>query len=302
MDSLDAVVRQRADGESRFVECSGFRLHYKVFGSGRPPFVVLLHGSFLSLRSWRHVTAPLADEATVVALDRPAWGLTSRPLPRKGSQVGYSAEAQADVVAACLKTLDIEEAVLVGNSTGGTIAMLAALRHPGLASKLVLVDAMILSAYAASGIPSPIKPLMKAMGPAFALLMRLLITKLYDKNIRGFWHDPARLSDKELAAFRDDFMIGRWEKGFWEIFIETHHLHLEEQLGSLAMPVLVVSGEHDQTVKVEESRRLASLIPGASYRAIADSAHLPHEEQPERFLDVLIPFIRAPLKSCSADR
>ena len=65
--------------ESHFIEVNGFNVHYRMAGSGKP-LVVLLHGSFLSLRSWRLVFEKLAETATVIAFDRPAFGLTSRPL------------------------------------------------------------------------------------------------------------------------------------------------------------------------------------------------------------------------------
>lgn len=292
MNNFEQERRRLADADSRFIDCNGFSVHYKMFGSGRPPFVVLLHGSFLSIRSWRDVMGPLSDEATVVAFDRPAFGLTSRPVPSKRNEARYSPEAQSDLVAALMSRLGIDRAVLVGNSTGGTLALLTALRHPGRVQGLVLAGAMIYSGYATSEVPAFMKPFMKAMTPAFSRLMKLVITKLYDHNIRGFWHVKGRLSDETLAAFRQDLMVGDWSRGFWELFLETHHLHLDRQLKTLSVPALVVTGEHDLTVKVDESLRLARELPGASLQVIADCAHLPHEEQPEAFTRILTEFVR----------
>ena len=62
--------------EKRFIEVNGFKVHYQMAGSGKP-LVVLLHGSFLSLRSWRSVFDELAKTTTVLAFDRPAFGYTS---------------------------------------------------------------------------------------------------------------------------------------------------------------------------------------------------------------------------------
>lgn len=292
MESFKQLQRRKAGPESRFIDVNGFRVHYRQTGCGTGPVVVLLHGSFLSIRSWAKVMGPLAESATVVAFDRPAFGLTSRPVPATGNEARYSPEAQSDLIISLMDRLGIDRAVLVGNSTGGTLALLTALRRPERVQGIVLVGAMIYSGYATSEVPAFMKPFMKLATPLFSRLMRRIITKLYDRNIRGFWHVKSRLSDGELAAFRDDLMVGDWSRAFWELFLETHHLHFERRLQSIAVPSLVVTGEHDLTVKAEESLRLAKELPGASLEVIPDCAHLPQEEQPQAFVEAVRPFIR----------
>jgi pimeloyl-ACP methyl ester carboxylesterase len=267
-------------------------VHYKLYGSGKPPYLVLLHGSFLSIRSWRDVTASLSKEATVLVFDRPAFGLTSRPVPLPGNEARYSPEAQSDLIVALMDKLGFERAVLAGNSTGGTLALLTALRHPGRVQGLVLVGAMIYSGYANSEVPSFMKPFMKLMSLVFSRLMKLMITRLYDGNIRGFWHVKSRLSDETLAAFRADLMVGDWSRCFWELFLETHRLGFKKRTASVKVPTLVVTGEHDLTVKTEESFRLVREIAGAELLVIPDCAHLPQEEQPEAFVKGVQTFMR----------
>ena len=85
--------QQLADPDSRFIEINGLAVHYKQLGQGQPTFI-LLHGFGASLFSWREVMAPLADMGTVVAFDRPAFGLTARPMPGEWeSDSPYSAAA-----------------------------------------------------------------------------------------------------------------------------------------------------------------------------------------------------------------
>ena len=72
--------------DNHFIEVNGFNVHYRLAGNGKP-VVMLLHGSFLSLRSWRLVFDELAETLSVIAFDRPAFGLTSRPLPSKATWV-----------------------------------------------------------------------------------------------------------------------------------------------------------------------------------------------------------------------
>ncbi len=286
-----ATNGKQTSPEKRFIDVNGFKVHYRMAGSGKP-LVVLLHGSFLSLRSWRFVLDDLAKTTTVLAFDRPAFGYTSRPLPSKATGVSYTPEAQCDLVIALMKKLGFSKAVLVGNSTGGTLALLCALRYPQHVEGVVLAGAMIYSGYATSEVPAFMKPAMKALTPLFSGLMKFLITKLYDRNIRGFWHNKERLGDAVLAAFRSDLMHGNWSRAFWELFLETHHLQLENRLKTMSLRSLVITGEHDLTVKTEESIRLARELPCAELVVVPDCGHLPHEEQPEAFLVAVRKFLK----------
>ena len=287
-----ATNGRKSSPDRHFIEVNGFKVHYRMAGTGKP-LVVLLHGSFLSLRSWRFVFDKLSENVTVLAFDRPAFGFTSRPLPSTATGVSYTPEAQSDLVIALIKKMGFSKAVLVGNSTGGTLALLTALRYPQHVEGVVLAGAMIYSGYATSEVPAFMKPAMKSMTPFFSRLMKFLITRLYDRNIRGFWYNKERLSDDVLAAFRSDLMIGDWSRAFWELFLETHHLRLDERLKTMSLPSLVITGEQDLTVKTAESIRLARELPCAELVIVPDCGHLPHEEQPEAFLLAVKKFLNS---------
>lgn len=293
MDKSGTQPAQPAEAESQFIEVNGFRIHYQRRGSG-PTLILLLHGSFLSLRSWRHVVEPLADRATVVAFDRPVCGRTSRPLPTGRGPSLYSAEAQSDLVAELIVRLGFQQAILVGSSTGGTVALLTGLRHPERVRGLILVGAMVYSGYATSEVPAPVLGLMKAFKPLFSRIMRVMIVKLWDKALRKFWYRQERFPDEDIAAYRADFMQGPWDKAFFELFLATRRLGLEDRLAGLRIPTLVVTGEHDRAVKPEESVRLAKALPDAELAVVADCGHLPQEELPEAFMDAVTPYLSRP--------
>lgn len=286
MDHFAALQNQLADPDSQFLDVHGFRIHYKRLGTG-PNLILLLHGSFLSLRSWSQVMAPLAEQATVVAFDRPVFGLTSRPLPKSKGASLYSADAQSDLVAAVIEALGFTQAIVVGNSTGGTIALLTALRHPERVRGLVLVAPMIYSGYATSQVPAPMLAMMTGLRPVFARIMKIMIAKLYDKAIRKFWFQQERLTADMLATIKADFMVGPWDQAFFELFLATRRLDLDTQLQSVQLPALVVTGAHDRAVKPEESERLARELDGATLEIIPDCGHLPQEETPEVFVAVV---------------
>lgn len=80
-------------------------------GSGEPVYV-LLHGFAASLYSWLNVMPELARQGTVIAFDRPAFGLTERPLKWDG-QNPYSSEFAADLTIGLVDRLGVRKAILV---------------------------------------------------------------------------------------------------------------------------------------------------------------------------------------------
>ncbi len=261
-------------------------MYYEQVGEGKPA-LVLIHGSFLSTFSWRYVMQPLAEYGMVVAFDRCAFGRTSRPLifgqhDSIGTNNPYSPEGQADMTMALLDSLGIEKALLVGNSTGGTIALLTALRYPERVQGLVLVDAMVYSGYPVSEMPAWVRQWFpRKVG---AMLVGLIIRRMYTTIIRTFWYDRSHVTEDMLATYRHMLQEDNWAGALWALISETHRLRLAEQLRHIRVPSLVITGEHDTPVPVDQSIRLADELPGAGLAVIPQCGHVPHEECPEAFL------------------
>lgn len=116
--------RELADPDSRFIALNGLTVHYKEAGQGGRAFI-LLHGFGASAYSWQNVLGDFASQARVVAYDRPAFGLTSRPMPAEwlDGENPYSAAANVELLAALMDSLGMEKAILVGNSAGGGAAI-----------------------------------------------------------------------------------------------------------------------------------------------------------------------------------
>jgi pimeloyl-ACP methyl ester carboxylesterase len=105
----------------RYINAGGVRLRYIVAGSG--PVVVLLHTLRTQLDMFQKVFPELAKRYRVYALDYPGHGYSDIP------PADYTADFFTGSVARFLDELQIKEAVLAGESIGGTIALLLAARH-----------------------------------------------------------------------------------------------------------------------------------------------------------------------------
>lgn len=276
-----APAESVADADSQFIDINGLKVHYKQAGSG--PVLVLLHGFGASTFSWREVIQPLSAAHTVIAYDRPAFGLTSRPLPGDWSDPNpYTLDAQADLLVALLDAKEINQAVLVGNSAGGTVAVYTALKYPQRVQALVLVDAAV---YSGSGIPEWIKPVLGT--PQGRWFGSLLVRQIQNRGVdllQTAWHDPGKITQAILEGYRKPLRMANWDRALWELTLAQQPPQLASRLAGLNLPVLVVSGDDDRIVPTEQSLRLAREIPGAQLSLIQFCGHVPQEECPENFL------------------
>ena len=286
---VTAPVEALTDPDSRFLAVSGLQVHYKLAGEGEPT-LVLLHGLGASVFSWREVMAPLARLGTVIAFDRPGFGLTSRPMPGEWKgESPYAAESQARLTVALLDKLGIERAILVGHSAGGTISALTALRFPERVEALVLVSPAI---YAAGGTPVWFRPLLslpqvRRWGPLFVRS----VSGRGESLLASAWHDPSKIKPDVLAGYAKGWQVSNWDRALWEFVLASRPLNLEQQLDKIQMPTLVLIGDDDRWVPKEQSIRLASELPHAELVVVPDCGHLLQEESPRAFLDAASSFL-----------
>lgn len=280
-------AEQFVDADSKFVEVNGVNVHYKTWGQGEPTFI-LLHGFGASLFSWREVTEPLSQFGTVIAYDRPAFGLTERPLEWEGESP-YSPQSQVDIVIGLMDALKVEKAILVGNSAGGTVSMQVALQHPDRVEALILVDAAV---YAGGGAPSWSRPLLKTpqmnhVGPLIARQLQAQGTEL----LKTAWHDPSKITPEIFAGYEKPLQIVNWDKALWQLTVASEESGLADRVNEIALPALVITGDDDRIVPTEQSLRLADELPNAELKVIAQSGHLPHEETPVEFMQAVTEFL-----------
>jgi pimeloyl-ACP methyl ester carboxylesterase len=269
----------------RYVSVDGMRIRYIAVGSGPP--LVLLHTLRTQLDMFQKVIPELAERFRVYALDYPGHGHSDAP------DADYAAEFFVTSVAGFLDRLNIRDAVVAGESIGGTIALLLAARHHPRVGRVVAINpydydrgrglrrssALANLFIAASGVPV-LGPMIRRVQP-YAAVKRILQGGVYRRGA----FPPALL--RELHA------TGK-EPGHPRAFMQlVRHWSSWEQAraeyGNIAVPVLLLYGDHDWSRAAErESDRRA--IPGARLQIVKDAGHFLALDAPGALVQAVFEF------------
>ncbi len=267
-----------------FAGTDGIDFHYVASGSGEPTFL-LLHGFAANVYTWDKVREFFAARGTAVAYDRIPFGLSERLV--EGDWRGenpYTPEAALAQLVAFMDAMNIDKAVLVGNSAGGQLAARAAIAYPERVQALILVDAAIYTV----GSPTFVAPLlntpqMRHLGP--------LIARAFARSnalLERAYHDLDHLTPEARERAMVSVQVTDWDAAFWEFTaVSSSQPDITEELNQISVPTLVITGDDDRLVPPAESERLAAEIPEAELAVIPACGHVPHDECPQAFMDAV---------------
>lgn len=250
--------------------------------------VVLLHGQPGTGSDWSAVAARLSADVRSLALDRPGYG--SSPL----APGGFRANARA--VLDEIDAQDIEEAVLVGHSYGGGVALATAQLAPQRIRGLVLVSSI------GPGCLNGWDRLLAApvVGPACALVAWWLTPWLGGRWLAGaerLRHPP---SDNQ-RIYLDSWSEARHRhESLWRTFLVeqralVHDLDtLIQGLPTIWTPTLVLGGQADIMIPIETARTLSCLLPSARLVEIPNVGHQLPGLAPQVVADAIEEVFRTP--------
>jgi pimeloyl-ACP methyl ester carboxylesterase len=170
-------------------------------------------------------------------------------------------------VAALLRERNLGPALIAGHSTGGPIALAAALADPTLVSGLVLIDTGA-NTQGHGDIERFIKII--EQGPDSTFFQQLLR--------RSFYHQPDDALIERMIAYATSVP----REAALQVLTSQVELDLVDALPTLSMPVMVVHGRYDQARPVAHAELLAERLPHAELRLL-DTGHTPMVEAPDAF-------------------
>ncbi len=290
--NLEGLVdaREFIEPDSKFIEINGVNIHYKEAGSGERTFI-LLHPFGGSTYTWREVMDDFAQHGRVIAYDRPAFGITERPMPEDWEENPYGIKANVEILRTLLDEFGIEQAVIVGNSAGGGLAVAFALEYPERIDELILVAPGVGGGrgpqFPAWALPLMWTPQMRHLGP---LMMRDYQERL-PWTIEREWYDQSKLTDEIREKHLQILRIKDWDRAFYELTFAPAYPELRPLLPNLTLPALVISGTEDRLVRTWYVEAITSEMPDAVLEYIPQCGHVPMEECPAEFMEVVLKYL-----------
>jgi pimeloyl-ACP methyl ester carboxylesterase len=270
---------QRAGVEPRYEDLSGLRVRY--VRRGRGPTLVLLHGLASSIYTWADVIPALAEDHDVVAVDLPGFG--GSDIPEELSSSVYPA-----TVLALMDRLGISRATLVGNSLGGSVAVVLAARHPERVRRLVLIDA------AGFNLDPSRRPLILRLigfAPVPAALDALPIRRrVVTAALRQVFHERSRVTPEKVEEYLAPLARPGATEAIRSLLNQPASFGLPALVREVRVPTLIIWGRNDRWVPVADADRFASAIPAGRKVVLEECGHLPQEERPAEVARLLEEF------------
>ncbi len=236
--------------------------------------IVLIHCYLCSMRWWDELTPLLAREHRVIRIDLLGHGGSEKP------SSGYEIEDQAQLVAGALSELDVQGAVVAGQSMGASVAVALAEQSSQLVDRVVDMslapdnDSSELPFLARLGYVPVLGQAMYRLTPDFA------IRDGFDDAFAPGFEVPARFEDVIVSDFRAMTYTAFNE---YPEALEDYRdrAPLDARMRQAAVPLMVILGDEDQVLDPEEAAAGFEDVPGVRISTLKGVGHTPQIEAPE---------------------
>jgi pimeloyl-ACP methyl ester carboxylesterase len=282
-------MRMRVGDSRLFFDIDGAKLRPDGPRMREGPTVVLLHGGpGFDHSGFKPDLSPLAEVAQLVYLDHRSQGRSDRTASDR-----WALEHWADDVRAFCDELEIDRPIVMGHSFGGFVAMTYAIHHPGHPAKLIL------SSTAAR----------QRLDRALVVFERLGGPQAREIASQ-FWQHPSDearaeylrvclplYNRREVPSDADAMKRTVLNLELMDHFIdgEMRSFNLLPALARIQCPTLILGGEDDPILPIEDCEDIARAIPSGLVRfeRFANAGHGVFRDAPERALQVLREFIES---------
>ncbi|BCS95694.1 lipase [Desulfoluna limicola] len=259
---------ERGKAGLRFKSIAVGELTYAYLEGGTGEPLVLVHGFGANKDNWTRVAEYLAPHFKVIALDLAGYGESTINF-----DLDYTITAQADRLHEFVDALDLKSFHLGGSSMGGAISGTYGSKHQDRVLSLWLIAPGNVLSSEESELGLLLKEGKNPLITQNAEEYKSLIAFVFEKTP----HIPSPI----LGVFMREAFANKAlnDKVFAEIVKEK--LSLEDLLAGLAIPTLVLWGDHDRVLHVSGAGILCKAMVNASCVIMKNTGHLPMIERPE---------------------
>jgi pimeloyl-ACP methyl ester carboxylesterase len=268
----------------QYIQIGDTNVHYAKEGAGEP--LLLIHGGGTWSYTWQSNITELARHFTIYVVDMPGFGLTTTK-----ERLTPTDDYFADFIKSFLDTMHITKTHIVGSSWGGGWALRFAEKYPDYVDKLVVIGSAGLYYH-------------KLKRPTF--LWNIINIPVLGRLVSRYFTTPIILQSQYKSLVTNPNAISKnngkelfvgfqnidnrrilYEYGYRDMWRKT-----DENLDSISQPALIIWGEQDPMLRINDAYRLQKRISNATLEVLSDVGHLPHEEVPETVNRSIITFLK----------
>jgi len=271
--------------ETKYTTLHGIKIAYTDEGQGTT--FVFVHGFGTNADTWQYVRKQFSETYRMITYDLKGFGSSEKP-----DDEDYSAFEQANILAAFINTLELDNVTIVGHSFGGFIALLAALTET--ITKRVAGLVLISSVGYYTKTPEFIISL------KVPILSKLLLNKVDIKAVtrlvmkKVFYNDMI-VPEELVNAYADALHTDEAKKSFIksaEQFSLDNLKRAHQKFHLISVPTLLIWGVDDEVVSIKDAYRFKHDIPNARLVAVPECGHSPQEECPQEVASFIKAFIQ----------
>lgn len=279
----------------------GWRVRYTYVRSPRQNQqtrpMIFLHGFGASLGHWRYNLAELSQYHTVYALDLLGFGASEKAI------ASYNVSLWVDLVYEFWQTFIQEPAILVGNSTGSLISVVAAAEHREMAAGVVMIS-LPDPGVQTEAIPPWMLPLVETVQNVIAspLVLRSLFywvrrPSLVRRWVKLAYSNPEAITEDFIEMLATPAQDRGAARAFATLFKAVGSVRfgpsLKEVFPNLKIPMLLIWGKQDRLIpmKFAQPQRYLELNPKLNLIEIEQAGHCPHHECPDRVNQEILTWI-----------
>ncbi|HWQ94324.1 MAG TPA: pimeloyl-ACP methyl ester esterase BioH [Gammaproteobacteria bacterium] len=245
---------------------------------GNGPDIVLLHGWGLHGGVWEETAAHLANDFRVTCID----------LPGHGRSAAIPESYTLQTLAKWILSVAPQQAIWLGWSLGGMLAMQCAATHPERVTKLILVASTPRFTHSADWSHGISSEVFEQIAQELEHDAKKTIRRFLALQLRGSERAHESLTALNHAVFRHGLPATAALRGGLNILRDAD---LRTHLARISSPALVIAGERDPLIPLQAGDYLAENLPNGKLLTLPKSGHAPFLSHPSEFLRAINEFL-----------
>lgn len=243
---------------------------------GKGENMILINGIAASSFTWRKIFYKLSEVFHVIAMDFKGTGFSDKPESK------YSISMYTDQLLKLMIIMNLEKAILVGNSLGGEVALDFTVKYPDMVSSLILIDS---AGYQEN--KEITSELVKAGRYKITeIILKLLTTRAFTKGIIKWAVKNHSIIDNNMV---EGYYRPLKDTGGTEAFVSlVRNLSYTDfdftKIKKIKKPSLIIWGKQDKWIPVSDAYKFQKAIKDSKIVILENCGHAPQEEKPEEVL------------------